>query len=578
MTSKDAVPTFWMISGAVALALGWLLPNHYHPWTSFHMDAWSAIVLSVMAIAVVMRSPGTVPWHGMAVLTAILACLPWLQFGFGLIPLAGVSWITFMYLMGLLLTLLVGARWELTSPGQLADYLFLAIGIAAFASVGLQLYQWLMLDGLDIWSMGQGYGRPFANFGQPNQLATLLLWALLGMAWAVTRNYISVMTAVCGAAFLLFGLALTASRTAWVAVFLITAACWMWRSLWPNRWGPWLVTALALLFASYVLSVGWLSDVLMIAPADTRDIARIGTETRPAVWAMFGDAALRHPLAGYGWGPLSAAQVEVAADHPEMKTVYSHAHNLFLDLILWCGIPIGFAIFTYLARWLVNGIKRVGNVEDALMVLFVVVVVNHAMLEFPLQYAYFLLPTGLMVGALNTRLMGHGVWSSGRGLVVGLCMSAVALLGVLIHDYARIESTYQALRFEWVGAVRGKAPVQPPELMLLNQWSDFVWFVRQEPSENMRDADIERMRALTQLYPSSGFFHKLATALALNNRPDEAQWWLRRVCKITTDYQCAAVKQTWGLQSLGNSKIARVPWPTQPASGAHGVEHPAARP
>lgn len=517
-------------------------------------------MLLVMALAVIVRSPSDISWHPTAMLVAILVCVPWLQYACGLISLAGVSWIASIYLLGLLLALLVGAHWERTCPGQLGDYLFLATGIAALVSVGLQFYQWLMLDGLDIWSMGQGYGRPFANFGQPNQLATLLLWALLGMAWAVVRCRISPWTAAFGAAYLLFGLALTASRTAWVAVLLLTVACWIWRPLWPNRAIPWLVTALATIFAVYVLSIGWVSEALMIAPAEPQDIARVGTETRPAIWAMFVDAALRHPIAGYGWGPLSVAQIEVAVNHPAMNTVYSHSHNLLLDLVLWCGIPVGLAVFLYLLYWLWMRIKSVRNAEDALMVLFVIVVINHAMLEFPLQYAYFLLPFGLLAGALETRLPSHKVWVSGRKMVAGLWLVVGLLLALLMRDYWQIERAYQALRFEWAGYT-AKAPVQPPDMLLLNQWRGFVWFVRLEPSANMSASDIERMRALTRLYPSSGFFHKLATALALNNQPKEAQWWLNRVCKISTTHQCNAVRGAWTEQSLKDLKIAQVGWP-----------------
>lgn len=560
VTLKQGIPAFWLIVGALALSLGWLLPNHYAPWSSFHMDAWSAAVLLVMTLAVIVRSPSDIAWHPMAVLAAILVCVPWLQYAGGLIFLAGVSWISSIYLLGLLLALLVGANWERTSPGQLGDYLFLAIGIAALVSVGLQLYQWLLLDGLDVWSMGQGTGRPFANFGQPNQLATLLLWALLGTAWAVVRYRIRPWTAAFSAVYLLFGLALTASRTAWVAVLLMTVACWIWRPLWPNRAVPWLVTALATIFAVYVLSMGWISEALMIAPAEPQDIARVGTETRPAIWAMFGDAAFQHPFAGYGWGPLSAAQIEVAVNHSAMNTVYSHSHNLLLDLVLWCGIPIGLAVFLYLAYWLWIRIKCVRNAEDALMALFVIVVVNHAMLEFPLQYAYFLLPLGLLAGALETRLPSRKVWVSGRKMVVALWLLAGLLLTLLIRDYWQIERAYQALRFEWAGYT-AKAPVQPPDLLLLNQWHGFVWFVRLEPSANMSAADIELMRALTRLYPSAGFFHKLATALALNNQSEEAQWWLKRVCKISTAHQCNAVRRTWANQSLKDPKIARVKWP-----------------
>lgn len=559
------LPHFWLVAGAVALSLAWILPNHYPPWSSFHMDAWSALVLATLSLAIMLRTPAQISWHGSAVVAGVLCCIPWLQYAGGLIPLTGTSWMASAYLLGLCLAALVGARWESTSPGQVMDLLFLAIGLAAIISVGLQLHQWLKLDLLDIWSMGQAYGRPFANFGQPNQLGTLLLWALLGIAWALRRGHLGPSVAVVCASYLTFGLALTGSRAAWVAVLWLVVVCWTWRKLWGRKCIPWLVTGLAVIFVTYVLSIGQLSEFLMIAPAEPQDIARVGTETRPVIWTMFADAALRHPFVGYGWSPLSTAQIEVAPDHPVLGTVYSHSHNLVLDLVLWCGIPIGFAITAYLIWWLCVQVRKVDRAETALMLLFILVVFSHAMLEFPLQYAYFLLPVGLVIGALDSRSHLPALWASGRKVALGMWLALAVFLMLLIRDYSRIERSYEALRFEWAGYVR-QAVAQPPEVLLLDQWKGFFWYVRLEPSIGMSANDIELMRALTRLYPSSGFFHKLATALALNDRPEEASWWLRRICKIASASQCIAVQQAWTMQSQASAKIAVVPWPvSEPA-------------
>lgn len=571
--SRPALPRFWLVAGAVALSVAWVLPNHYPPWSSFHMDAWSALVLAALALAVLLRCTGRVAWHGMAMLAVVLSCIPWVQYAGGLIPLAGTSWMAFVYLLGLGLALLVGSQWESASPGQVMDLLFLAIAVAAVVSVGLQLHQWLVLDLLDIWSMGEGYGRPFANFGQPNQLATLLLWALLGIGWAVSRRHIGLVTALFFASYLLFGLALTASRTAWLAVLLLLVACWAWRGLWGSKSVPWLVTGLAGVFVVYILSIGTMSELLLISAAEPQDIARIGTETRPIIWTMFADAVLKHPVVGYGWGPLSTAQIEVAPDHPALNSVFSHSHNLLLDLVLWCGIPLGLAVVAYVARWLWFQVKQTDSAETALMLFFILVVLNHAMLELPLHYAYFLLPAGLVMGALDSRANLPVLWVSARKVVLGIWLALALLLVLLIRDYLRIERTYEALRFEWAGYAK-QDPAQPPDVLLLDQWKGFVWYVRLEPVEGMSPSDIASMRALTRLFPSAGFLHKLATALALNDQPEEASWWLRRVCKIASTSQCKAVKQAWIAQSQTDAKIAIVPWPAPEPVDARGRGKP----
>ena len=423
---KQPMTPFWLAGWAVALAVAWVLPNHYPPWSTFHMDAWLAIVLLLAAAALLVRATGPVVWHGITLLAAVLVCIPALQYLFGMVPLSGTAWISTAYLIGFLLALLIGAHWESASPGQLADGLFLAIAIAALLSVGLQLHQWLSLDLLDIWSMGDGYGRPFANFGQPNNLGTFFLWGILGAAWGLVRRLIGVGTALFMAAFLLFGLALTLSRTGWVAVALLIAASWIWRRLWSDPLFPWVVTGLGLYFAACVMSISWLNQLFLFSlPSDAVDLVRMSGELRTVVWALFIDAALQQPWFGYGWNQVSLAQLTAALDHPPLRVLFSHSHNLFLDLMLWCGIPVGLFVSGCLLRWFWLRLRAVRSAEDAVLLLFLLVVGNHAMLELPLHHAYFLLPAGLVMGALNVRLDVRPVLILGRwsAVVVWLARS-----------------------------------------------------------------------------------------------------------------------------------------------------------
>ena len=552
---------FWLVGWALMLATTWLLPNHYLPWSTFHIDAWIAIVLSLAATAVIVCSRGPVIWHGVSVLAAILVFIPSVQHSTGLILLSGTAWISTIYLIGFLLALLIGARWESASPGQLADGLFLAIGIAALVSVGLQLHQWLALDLLDIWSMGRSYGRPFANLGQPNNLGTLLLWGVLAAGWGLVRQRIGGWTALFMTAYLLFGLALTQSRTAWMAVVLLIAACWAWRRLWSNPRWPWVVTGLGLYFAICVLSLGKLNQIFgLTLLADMADVLRLSGEQRPVVWALFIDAALQRPWVGYGWNQVVLAQLAAAIDHPALNIVFSHSHNLFLDLILWCGIPIGLFVSFYLARWFLHGLRAVRSAEDALLMLFLLVVGNHAMLELPLHYAYFLLPTCLVMGALNERLNVQPMIALGRWSVVIVWLLAVALLALLIRDYARVETSYKELRFEWANIIT-EIRAGPPDILLLTQWREFIRLARFEPTSGMSAEDLNWLRKITSTYPSTGNFHKVAAALAMNQQPQEATLWLKRMCKIVSETQCAAVKTAWASQSMNNPAMSAVPWP-----------------
>lgn len=561
MLTKQPMTPFWLAGWACALALGWLLPNHYRPWTTFHMDTWVAAMVLLACAAVFLRAAGPVIWHRIAVMAGVVVFIPWAQYSAGLITMQGTAWISTAYLLGFLLVLLIGARWELASPSQLADGLFLAIGVAAIVSVGLQLYQWLGFEMLDVWVMGNASARPFANMGQPNELGTLLLWGLLSAVWGLVRRRIGVRTALLMAAYLLFGLALTQSRTAWLAVVMLVCASWFWRRFGPNRRWPWLVTGLGLYFAICTLSVGWLSRTFLFASSsEIVDIVRLSNEARPMIWSMFMDAAMQQPFFGYGWNQVGLAQLAVAPDHRPLHIVAFHSHNLFLDLVLWCGIPAGSFIAIYLVRWLWKCFRAVRGAEDVLLILFLLVVFNHAMLELPLHHAYFLLPAGLVMGALNARLNMRPVFTVRRWSVLVAWFFSAALLSIIVHDYLRVESSYLALRFEWAH-VKTKTPGEPPEVLALDQLREYIRFARFEPTQGMNAHDLGWMRKVVGAYPNTGTIYNLATALALNQQPEEAQLWLKRMCKIVPQPECVAAKTVWVNKSLVNPDIAAVSWP-----------------
>ena len=67
-------------------------------------------------------------------------------------------------------------------------------------------------------------------------------------------------------------------------------------------------------------------------------------------------------------------------------------------------------------------------------------------------------------------------------------------------------------------------------------------------------------------YPGGGVIYKAAKALALNDRPLEAQLWLRKICKISSVEECDLIKRVWAQDALSSPFIAAVPWPDDSGS------------
>ena len=552
----------WLTVWGIALSCTWLLPNHYMPWTAFHTDALCALTFLVGAAAVAMRSHGPLEWSRSALLVAAALCLPALQYLGGRVMFAGQMWIVSTYLLGLLLALLVGQRWEQAKPGQLADGLFFAIGIASIVSVSLQLQTWLGLieTGMfDIWSMGLSGARPYANLGQPNQLGTLLIWGLLACTWAFQTQRIGAFGAVLMAGFLLIGVALTQSRTAWLGLAFLVAGSWLWRRLWRTPAMPWVVTGLFLFF--------WASHPLLHL---LRELLGLGAESeyfrqgpqgdlRFSAWRMLVSAALEHPWLGYGWTTIARAQLEVAQRFPALYPTFGYSHNLFLDLILWLGIPLGLFFSVALVTWFVGIVLRVVDAKDAVLVMCLGAVGIHAMLEFPLAYAYLLLPAGAMAGVLNRRYGGR-VWATPRWSFFLIWLLAAFAVVIVIRDYFRIESSFREVQFE--AARIGTLPIgEPPDVLLLTQLREDINFMRYEVKEGMTDRELESLRAIATAYPSGGRSYKIARALALNHQPLQASEWLQKVCKISSPDECALIQRVWKRDASANPLIEAVNWP-----------------
>ena len=516
----------------------------------------------IISWAVLSQSNKTIEIHRLAIISALTALIPFLQFGFGLLSFSGQAWINAAFLTGLTVVLIVGARWESIKSSQAMDGLFLAIGLASIISVGLQLYQWLGLffEPLDLWINGVPHSRPFANFIQPNQLATFLLWGLLGCAWGVERGQIGRRVAIVLSLYLLFGVALTQSRTALIAIIGMAIASVLWRRFWAVKGLHAVIAGLAVFYAVCLVSIPWVSSLLSLEKG-VNVFARSGNEIRLLAYRQFIDAALHEPLWGYGWSQTAAAQLAVAENHPSLNGVFMQSHNLFLDLILWNGIPIGGAISILLIWWFARKIKRIASAQNAILIMFVGVVGWHAMLELPLHYAYMLLPTGLVMGVVNSRLHEPVLLHLYRWQFASVLLLSTALLVVITRDYFRIEEDFFVLRFEH--SKIGKRPQgPPPTVLVLNQMREFIRFGRTKIVKNNPITELNWMTKVAYSYPATGNLYNLALALSWSNLNDEAELLVTKLRNISSPEEFDRMRKNWRNAAASDIQLAKVIWPS----------------
>jgi hypothetical protein len=178
---------------ACVLALGWLLPNHHWPWPAFHTDAWVAAAMLIMLWLVLVLHGQRLQVSAVSVVAFGLALIPLLQWTGGQISLLGDAVVSSAYLFGFALAVVLGEVVARRDASQATAWIWLAVALAALISVAIQLNQWTGgTEGdtpLDIWVMYLQPGmRPYGNLGQPNQLATLLVWGVIALLWGWWRG------------------------------------------------------------------------------------------------------------------------------------------------------------------------------------------------------------------------------------------------------------------------------------------------------------------------------------------------------------------------------------------------------
>lgn len=532
----------------ILMAGAWLVPNHYAPWSSAWSDALAIAGLflllpSVMAGAVAGGRVSSL-LSGIAALSgAVLG----VQLATGKLHFSGDVLMAAFYIGLWLAALLAGGLMTIpTGRSDGLNALTVAWLIAALLSVGIGLVQWTGALSLGIYGadLPPG-GRPFGNVAQPNHLCTLCFLGLCGLLWLHQHQKVSGAAFWLGAGFLLLGMVMTQSRTGWLQIGLLVGWGLAMRARAGLRNTRLQLLTLGTMFAVGVMLWPAVGDALLLSTGRSiGDQMQAGTRL-PFWWSML-DAIGREPLWGYGWQQVSAAQQRVALDHQSVGALFEHSHNVLLDLLLWNGLPIGGLMVALLAWWFIAHIRACRDARVAWLLVAVGGVCIHGMLEFPLEYAYFLLPVGLVMGAIDGMSpLGLASFRAPRWVM----LSFTALLGVVFMgvttDYLKAEENYRILRME-SARIGVEGIVTPaPELRLLTQLAAFLQFARTEATPGMTPEQMDWMRKVSERFGYPPVMFRYALASGLNNQPEVAQQTLARLCRIYEPPRCAEAREGW---------------------------------
>jgi len=540
----------YIFSGCIFL--GWLVPNHYFPWLSAWNEAISIAGLLLFAIFSLRTSgPSPSTSRPIACFFALTAALPWLQLATGHLFFMGDAVMVSLYAALGLLAVCLGHRLspnQYQQPnGELRAFTS-ACAIAAILSTGVALVQWTSALSLGIYGAELPPGsRPFGNVAQPNHLNTLCFMGLCALFWLYEQRQLNRTSFWIGALFLVCGMLLSQSRTGWLQIgLLVTWGCIQSLRMRGRITVIWLVL-LGSVFALGVVLWQPLNELLLLNPG--RDFSsQMHSGTRPAYWLTMLDAISRQPWWGYGWQQIGSAQQAVALSHPPSIEYFEHSHNLILDFVLWNGLPIGLLLTGLLAWWLYQHIRGYESPATGWLLLALMGLGLHGLLEYPLEYAYFLIPAGLLIGCIeaSTSQTSQRLVRIPKPLfTTGIAITSLAA-ALVATDWLSAEANYRTLRFESARIGMQAIPSEAPSLRLLTQLQAFLQFARTEATPNMAAEQLEWMRQVSQRFGYPPVLFRYALAAGLNDFPEEAGKSLARICRIYGDgARCTEAREGW---------------------------------
>ena len=327
---------------------------------------------------------------------------------------AGVPWSLALSSAGLILAAAVTAQTacalQHAGLGRAAFRAFcIGLVVAGVASSGIAIVevfapQWADGDWIARSSIP---GRAVGNMRQPNHLSSLLLWSVIGAVWLGEARVLRRGVATALALLFIFAVVLSGSRTG--ALGMLIFAVWGGLDRRLSRRSRAL-----LLLAPLVYAVGWFG---VSAWADLGQHAFIGetrfstkgdiSSSRYGIWANTLSLIRMHPWAGVGFGEFNFAWT-LTPFPGRPVAFFDHTHNLPLQFAVELGLPLAAlvtaALLWALARALQQALRARKHADPdaapmqraAFMIVFMVLL--HSLLEYPLWYAYFLLPAAFAFG------------------------------------------------------------------------------------------------------------------------------------------------------------------------------------
>ena len=516
----------------VTLLLAWLLPYHRSPWPTFGSEILTFISASLLLLGLY-KSQIKIAKPQLILLPIV--AIPFIQLAFGQVVYLSNAVLCTVYIV--LFWCMVVAGYNLSNSLENREkvfnlFSFVLLGVGLLSSL-IAICQWLGLNSyFSPWMYTFKGNRPYANLAQPNNLATLLIIALMACLYFYEKKIIKKAYLIPYTLILLFSVALTQSRTSWVFCIFIIMYWGIKQFNRPKQLGfvkllAWVGVFIVFISILPILNqwIASISNQSMVETASVIERASSGY-LRLDMWSQLGVALMQQPWFGYGWNQTGMAQIAAFDLHPTHEW-YKSAHNIIFDLLIWNGVIVGGLMVLYFTAWLYWLNKGVKDTVSIVATLMVCAILIHGLLEYPLHYAYFLLPAGFLLGLIQAQ---YPRLPSVK--VNGKCFALIAILTVVgcaasVRDYF-LYKEQSVIASQSTPLNDAQKQIMQKDIWLLTQFEERVWWIQLNPKTTMNTTELAHLDRMVANMASKYDLYKYAQVLAFNGQKAQAehQLWI----------------------------------------------------
>jgi O-antigen ligase len=274
-----------------------------------------------------------------------------------------------------------------------APFAFGVVGVGVLSAAIAVVQVWFpkLADGVLIAQSGLPE-RAVGNLRQPNHLASLLIWSAIALVPLVEWRRIPRWLGAVLLLFIMVGVFLSGSRTGLLGGALVLV---LWALFDRSLSASTRVALVAAVVFAAVLP--WLSSHLTHEAVGMTTRAADRDSSHFAIWNNTIEMIRQQPWLGVGWGEFNFAWTLTPFPH-RPRAFFDHTHDLPLQFIVELGWPLALVVLGLLVWAWAQGLVRAyatkgpaGHGARAAWAMVTMIAI-HSLDEYPLWYAYFLLP------------------------------------------------------------------------------------------------------------------------------------------------------------------------------------------